>query len=71
MSIQKKKYYLSPKIESVKLDRGISLGLITHPPEDPIAAPVGRDRPSFGPSSASPSSVSNPFGSSRPDYGDM
>jgi len=72
MKINKRKYYCSPKIDIVKLDKDIVLVAMTQPPEDPGAAvPLDRDRPSFGPSSVSPSATSNPFGGSRPDYGDM
>ena len=67
-----KKYYMSPNIGVVKLDASVCLITNTSPPENPsIAAPVDRNRPSFGPSSVAPTSTSNPFGGSHPDYGDM
>ena len=71
MKNRSKKYYTIPKLETVMIDSVVSL----NPPSLPFgggnAAPVGRDRPSSGSSSASPSSLNNPFGTSRPDYGDM
>jgi len=71
MKKSSKKYYNRPKLVTVIIDSSVSLT----PPSDPSsAAPVGRDRPEFGPSSAfpsSPSATNNPFGTSRPDYGDM
>ncbi len=68
MELRQKKYYSKPAINIIKLDKVVSLG----PPSDPpVAAPVDKDRPSFGPSSVPPSAASNPFGGSTPDYGDM
>jgi hypothetical protein len=73
MKINKRKYYCTPKIDVVKLDRNIVLVAMSDPPPDPPGAvvPTGKDKPSFGPSSVAPSSTSNPFGGSSPDYGDM
>ena len=70
MDIKKKKYY-SPKLESIFLDNSIVI-LLDSPPYPPSsAAPVDRDKPSFGPSSVPPSSSNNPFGGNKPDYSDM
>jgi hypothetical protein len=71
MSIQRKKYYKSPQIETVFLDQEIVIRLESPPYPPNSAAPVDRDKPSFGPSSVAPTSTSNPFGGSHPDYGDM
>ena len=63
-----KKYYIRPAINTIKLDKVVSLT----PPSSPSSvAPIDKDRPTFGPSSVPPSSASNPFGGSTPDYGDM
>ena len=70
MSIHCKKYYSTPLIETVRLDNSIDLLEPTGNPPG-MAAPTDRDTPSFGPSSIAPSSKSDPFGGSRPDYGDM
>ncbi len=67
-----KKYYTAPEVDSIKLDKGIALILLSSPPPDPTsAAPVEPEKPSFGPSSAPPSSANNPFGGDKPDYSDM
>ena len=69
MSIVKKKYSM-PIVESIFLDKGIVL-FQESPPDFPTSAAVKEtDRPTF-PASVSPSSTNNPFGNSRPDYGDM
>jgi len=70
MSNQKKKYYFSPKIESVKLDADICLTYSTDPPPDPGSKSGGQGGASFH-SPVSPVMTNGPFGSSRPDYGDM
>jgi hypothetical protein len=67
----KKKYYISPELVSVMLDNEVSLTEPSAGLPPGSAAPVDRDKPSFGPSSVAPTSTSNPFGGSHPDYGDM
>jgi hypothetical protein len=67
-----RKYYISPEIDTIKLDRDIVLLTSTTPPPDPdVANPGGIDKPTFIPNSAPPSSTSTPFGGNSPDYGDM
>ena len=69
MSENSKKYYISPEINSIKLDKGI---VLLEPTGNPTSvAPVDPERPAFSPSSTPPSEQSTPFGGDRPDYGDM
>jgi len=66
-----KRYYLAPEINSIKLDNNIVLLTPTGNPPGEAATSNKNDTPSFGPLDAPPSSTANPFGGSRPDYGDM
>ncbi|TAJ15535.1 hypothetical protein DMA11_01185 [Marinilabiliaceae bacterium JC017] len=73
MTKKKKKYYSAPLIESVGLDREVSLAMASLPgnagPEDPFstkAAPV-----SAPPFPKAPSSNPYPFGGDTPDFSNM
>ena len=68
MNIKSKKYYTAPKIGRIKLDREISLIMMTNPPPDPGAL---ISPPSTQTDGTPPSSNSTPFGGDSPDYGDM
>lgn len=72
-----KKYYTTPKIEEVEIDREMSLVMVTTPPGDPD--PEDPEDPEFPDSVVNPQAVnygsqtyksaSSPFGdTSRPQY---
>jgi hypothetical protein len=66
----KKKYYISPELYSFELDKGIVLLTPTGDPTGFDSFKTEKDLPS-GSLKSTPSSTSNPFGGSHPDYGDM
>ena len=72
-----KKYYTTPKIEEVEIDREMSLLMVTNPPTEPtdptdpeeidgVGSYNSKDLPSYR--SATYPEASTPFGGSMPEY---
>ncbi len=69
MDINKKKYYTTPIVNFIRLDKSI---VLLEPTGNPHGAmQVEPQSPYSAPTSTPPSSNSTPFGSNSPDYSDM
>jgi hypothetical protein len=69
MDKRSKKYYIAPLIEVISLDVMLQIQPPSNAEPNEIV-PNSKDQPSFG-TPSTPSSINNPFGGSRPDYGDL
>ncbi|WP_430934313.1 hypothetical protein [Saccharicrinis sp. 156] len=65
-----KKIYSKPQLEIIDVDHEISLMMVSDgdPPPPPIVGGVNSTSSPSPLKSTAPSAVSNPFGSSTPDY---
>ncbi|MFT3740038.1 MAG: hypothetical protein QM786_14895 [Breznakibacter sp.] len=64
MTSKLKKQYFAPSVESVRIDREISLLMMTQPPANPTSSSVEGNN-------QLKSVSSSPFGGDKPDYSGM
>lgn len=60
-----RKRYLAPSVDSIKVDREITLVMATNPPPDPPGAPQ------FYEEDTKKHESKSPFGGDKPDYSKM